>query len=164
MRGRLLPFGKPFSADIAQLDTAATEAAGEYDPLWRTPVLKVVDGQRVVARQERIVRLKCQVEAGQHMAQTQTPNGDVPRTSLDLVFHFEELEKNGLIDPATQGPLLRVNDRLVAIYNGECQLVQTYPGLPGGVYATHVQPRGWGLGGQRNLVVVSFQDRPQGLR
>jgi len=161
MRGRLII---PFLAEIAQLDTAATEAAGGYDPVWRTMTVRnAPDGTTVDNRRDKLIRLKCQIEPITDAQQHQGPGGDLPISRVDLVFHYIELEELGLIDPNTGQALIRKNDRLVAIYDRYCQLVRRYPDKPP-LTAQQVQDREFGLGGASNLLLVTFQDRPQGVR
>lgn len=161
-RGRLI---LPFEASIAQLDTAATEAAGNYDTVWRTMKPSLTPGgERDTGRREKApIRLRCQVEPSSHEAQAQGPGGDLARTSISLAFHFRDLEKLSLVDPVTGDPLLRKNDRLVAIYDKHGALVQTFA-YPPGVFCVQSQPREYGLGSKRNILLMIFQDRPQGTR
>jgi len=159
-RGRLIRW---FIAEIAQLDTAATAAAGGYDEVFRTMNVTMQDGVRNNGRKEKLIRLRCQVEPADNERQHQAPHGDIPVRKMDLVFLIPDLEQLGLVDPTTGDPLLRKNDRLVALYTKTCKLVQAF-GDPPGMYAQHVDARAYGLGSMRNLVVVTFQDRPQGQR
>lgn len=161
-RGRLL---QPFVAHLARLDTDATrnfDPAG-YDDVFRAPTLRYESGVRIENRQEMAtIQLRCQVEMGQWRAQRQAASGETPDTRLTLVFHQAELEQKSLIDPATGDPLIRVNDRLVAIYDVRGNLVQTIAKDQGGLYVVEVQPTAYGLGRRRNLVVCIFDERPQG--
>jgi hypothetical protein len=76
-----------------------------------------------------------------------------------LVFHAQALEVAGLID-ADGRPSLRPNDRLLALWTKADRLIKRYAPV---LYATEVQDGGLGLGGDRNLVMVTFEDRPQGI-
>jgi hypothetical protein len=171
MRGRLID---PFLAEIAQLDTAATSAdpdgAGPltsgYDPDFReTRVVPDATWRGRDARREKpSIRLPCQVEIGTFGELQELLTGNSPRSHLVLIFHFQDLERMGLVNPATGDALLRVNDRLVAIRDfntGEIvQAVRTPPGL----YITESQPQSFGLGLRRNLLFATFNERAQGLR
>jgi hypothetical protein len=155
MRGRLIA---PMTVEIARLNTAATAAASAYDDDFKTM-------KPGAARVEHAtVRLKAQVEMGAWQGMVQTQAGNVPDSRLTLVFHMRELEAAGLVDPTNGGPLLRVNDRLVAIYDrAGARLEQYVSASTGGLYATKVEPAGIGLGGRVNLVVAVFEDRAVGL-
>ncbi len=162
-RGRLL---FPFLADLRRLDTNATRAASGYDDDFKTTRRTYPNGPAGAAVSTRVelpvVQLRCQVEMGRWEAQRQTASGNAPDTDLTLVFHFEELEAKGLVDAATGDALIRVNDRLVALRRVRDGAIVRAGSRPD-VFATEVQPAGIGLGGERNLLVVVFGDRPQGL-
>lgn len=156
MRGRILA---PFLAELAQLDTQATtvnavlqEPTVTYDP---------VTGARSGGRAEKLVRVRCQVETGTFQAQGMTPTGDIPRSSLTLVFHFEDLEAAGLIGPENR-PMINVNDRLVRLLTEDGIEQQSFVRSP--VYVTEATPAGFGFGGFANLLVVRMGDRAQGVR
>ncbi len=149
MRGRLII---PFLADIARLDTAATATAGGYDDVFRS----------TKARTEMaLIRLHCQVEPSSDEAQKQSGGGNLPDTRTVLVFHMSELERLGLIDLTTGAPLLRVNDRLDAIYDRRGVLARKFLNPPG-MYCTESQPREYGLGSRVNLLQMTFAPRTQG--
>ncbi len=162
MRGRLIC---PLVAEVARLDTDATAASGGLDPDFRTTRVTYPGGVRTSSRKEHdVIRVPAQVELGSWEQQQQQAAGNQPDSRVTLVFHYRDLERLGLVDPVTRKALIRVNDRLV-------QLLERRTGLPtdavpiaaGGLYATQVAPGGAGLGGKRNLLVVTFDDRPQGL-
>lgn len=169
MRGRLI---NPFLVELAQLDTAATDedpdAGGAlvsgYDDDFREPV-RVSDGTTAGAdarREKDHIFVPCQVEVVTFDQLRMLGSGDVPNYQLRLVFHFEELERMGLVDPATGKALIRKNDRLVAIRECSGALVEAVA-TPPGLYATEPQPQSFGLSGsKRNLLLVTFEDREQG--
>lgn len=170
MRGRLI---NPFLAEIARLDTVATAAdpdsAGPlvsgYDPDFKeTVIVPSGPGRGVDARKEMPpVRIPCQVEVGAFEALRQLASGNSPDSRVILVFHFRDLERMGLVDPASGDALLRVNDRLVAMHDLAGRIVQAVR-TPPGLYATEVQPRSFGLGQCRNLLLVTFDERELGVR
>ncbi|NVJ28857.1 hypothetical protein HUW62_47470, partial [Myxococcus sp. AM011] len=91
------------------------------------------------------------------------PSGNSPRTSFELVFHFRDLERLGLVDAATGDALIRPSDRLGALYDVAGALVQAVR-TPPGLYVTEARPTGFGLHRRRprrNLLLVTFNDRPQ---
>lgn len=155
-RGRLI---NPLQVDIARLDTNAVAIANDYDADFRT--YKPGGAGR---KELPVVRLSAQIEMARWEAQQQLQGGNQPDSRLALVFHFRELEAKGLVDTSTGDALIRVNDRLVAIYARDGVTKEATVKLgSGGLYATEVQPAGLGLGGRRNLLLVVFDERPQGL-
>lgn len=154
MRGRLIA---PLTAEIVRLSPSATSTAGAYDADFRT----MVPG---AARSELApVRLRAQVEMGQWQAQRFLQAGNLPDSRLSLVFHFRELEQQGLVD-VNGAALIRVGDRLTALYDrGNSILESLVPNRTGGLYITEAQPAGLGMGGRRNLLLCIFEDRPKGL-
>ena len=169
MRGKII---NPFLVEIARLDTVATAAdpdgagplASGYDPDFKETVVLDDAGARRDARREMPpVLVPCQVEVGAFETLRQLASGNSPDSRVTLVFHFRDLERMGLVAPASGDALLRVNDRLVAIRDlggGLVQAVRTPPGL----YATEVQPQSFGLGRSRNLLLVTFDERELGVR
>lgn len=169
MRGRLI---NPFLAEIARLDTVATAAdpdaagplASGYDPDFKETVVLEDAGERRDARREMPpILVRCQVEVGAFEALQQLAAGSSPNSQVTLVFHFRDLERMNLVDPASGDALLRVNGRLVAIRDLAGNLVQAVRSRPG-LYATEVQPQSFGLGRSRNLLLVTFQERELGVR
>lgn len=162
-RGRLI---HPLTCEIARLNTDATRTASGYDDDFRTVKATFdANGVRTSARVEYTpIKLPCQIEMGRWEAQQQARAGNQPDSRLTLVLHFRDLEDASLVDPATGDALIRVNDRLVALYDRDGTLLeQAVSTAKGGLYATEVQPAGMGIGGRRNLLVVTFDERPQGL-
>jgi len=167
-RGRLI---FPFMVDIAQLDTAATAADPDvggplvsgYDPIFREPVIVPPgsgSGRGQVVRVETLVQLFAQIEPASEDTLSMQATGRSPDSRTTLIFHFEDLERVGMVDLATGRPLLRgPGDRLVAVRHPTTgALIHSYPNPPG-MYATEVQSRGFGLGPDRNLLLVVFESR-----
>lgn len=170
MRGRLI---NPFLAELARLDTAGTAAdpdgAGPldsgYDDDFREVSRNAVTGASYRAELPAIL-IPCQVEVSTFDQLQQLSSGNAPNARISLVFHFADLERLGLVDGTTGEPLIRNNDRLVSIR--KCideSLVQSIDALRGGLYITEVQPQSFGLsGGERNLLIATFEEREQGFR
>ena len=168
MRGRLI---FPFLAELHRLDTRAM-AEGvpslgvppAYDDDFKEPILVDTndDGVGEAFRREIVaVRVPCQVEPEAFESLRMTPSGNAPRSSLELVFHFRDLERLGLVDAASGDALVRPSDRLGALYDLDGNLVQAVR-TPPGLYVTEARPIGFGLARrrpQRNLLLVSFHDR-----
>lgn len=164
-RGRLI---FPFTVDIAQLDTEATDLAGGYDDDFREvrraePASGSVRGASL--RQETIVQLRAQIEPQTFNELEMMASGRSGDTRLGLIFHYEDLEAAGIVDAGTGIPTLRgVGDRLAAIRNVKTNaLIETMPAVPG-LYATEVQSRGFGLGVHRNLLLMVFEERETSAR
>lgn len=138
MRGRLI------FAFWAELVRASGESA--MDPDFKEPC--------ALPRHELPpVRVPCQVEPKTADELHLGPTGDSPKTEISLVFHFRDLDRLGLVDPATGTALIRPNDRLVAIWDAEGRCVESFPHPPG-TFVVQAQPRGFGLGRRCNLLLV----------
>ncbi len=161
MRGRLI---NAFEVEVAQWDAQLSEQTQPgVDRTFREPRvgLDPVTHQRVLGRKERTVRLPAQVETGNYGQLVVLATGAAPKSALKLVFHYEDLEAAGMVDDQRRGTPVRVNDRLVAVYSLEDgALLLTFPNPPG-LFVTEASPEGF-AGGQLNLLVCSFGDRPQG--
>lgn len=168
MRGRLI---FAFLAEIHRLDTAAmaTEPHGPhpsgYDRDFKEPVLvdEDADGLAEPFRRELPpVRIPCQVVPEAFEALRMAPSGNTPRSAFELIFHFKDLERLGLVDTDSGDALIRPSDRLGTLYDLEGKLVQRIR-TPPGLYVTEARASGFGLcrrRPRRNLLVVSFEDRP----
>jgi hypothetical protein len=157
-RGRLL---FPLIAELARLDTNTIATNGAYDPQFKT---YKPDATTPGRKELPSIFIRAQVEMGRWEGQQQMQSGNVPDSRLTLVFHFRDLERAGLTDPNTGDALIRVNDRLVTLKSRNGLILEQTVRVPsGGLYATEVQPAGLGLGGRRNLLVATFDKRPQGL-
>ncbi len=178
-RGRLI---YPILAELAQLDTVATEAldpdgAGPltsgYDDEFREDLIIDPGGDSsdrgVTARQEKTpIQLRCQYEedtatgTAERMAMMQS--GDAPKSLVRLVFAMKDLERLGMIDPKGQ-PTIRKNDRLIRTLTTGGVEIEVYENPPG-LYVTEVQSRSFGLStsnATRNLLLVTFEDRAQSV-
>lgn len=155
-RGRLI---FAFKAGIARLDPDAARAAGSYDETFREPRIGT-DGEK--RRHEMaVIQVPCQVEHEyqKHSSELRPePAGNTPRSRLRLVFHYKDLERMGLVDAETKRPLIRVGDRLDAIYEKDGTLVETIQ-TPPGLYCVEAQSHGYGFSTKRNLLVCTFDDR-----
>jgi len=158
-RGRLI---QPFLVSIERIDTAATEAADGYDPVFKTVKPQYdADGKLVTpVRYLPAVQVRAQVEHSSSKAQQQTSTGDAPRSRYQLVIHFLELERRGLLDES-KNPMFRVNDRFTAIHRLSGELEQA---IDPPLAVTEVQTSAFGIGGRRNLCVLVVEDRPRGVR
>lgn len=167
-RGRLI---FPFMVDIYRLDTEATAAdpdgAGPltsgYDTDFREPVAVPAANSSAVAaprRVEVLVQLLAQIETDEEERMQMMLTGRSPNSRLGLVFHYADLERVGMVEAATGRPLLRgPGDRLGAIRNPKTgALIEVIPAKPG-LFATEVESIGWGLGPDRNLLLVTFEER-----
>ena len=107
------------------------------------------------------MRVPCQVDTKVFDELRMLASGNAPHSRLDLVFHFKDLERMGLVDAVSGDALIRAGDRLAAIRvlcGDLAQEVRTPPGL----YVTEARPIGFGLNmrrPRRNLLLVAFEDR-----
>lgn len=170
MRGALI---FTFLAELHRLDSAAMASrdpdgpgplTSGYDPDFKEPALIDGDDDSVAEpwrREHPPIRVPCQVEPEALEALRMGPSGNTPRSSLDLVFHFRDLERLGLVDVASGDALIRPSDRLGALYTVDGRLLQAVR-TPPGLYVTEARTIGFGLNRRRpsrNLLLVSFQDR-----
>lgn len=165
MRVRLI---NPFTAEIARLDTVATEstAGGKpgYDRTFREPEVKIVGGVRTSARAEKpAIQIPVQVEDRTWQALRAYDNGNSPETGIGLVAHYRDLRRLGLVDDATGKVALNVNDRLVRILD-KCGRVVSLVRTPPGLYCTEVRPMSYGIGRTLNLCLLLFSERNRGAR
>lgn len=170
-RGRLI---FPFIVEIAQLDTAATEADPDgvgdlttgYDPTFRTPLKVLQDPADQVGESTRVesgpIQVRAQIEPAQFESLEMMISGESPNSSFAIVCHYKDLEAAGLVG-ADGRPLIYKRDRLVRILTRYGKLVEEIPNPPG-LFITQVQSRGFGHGTERNLLLLVFEDREQSLR
>lgn len=175
MRGRLI---YSFLAELARIDRGATRSQDPdgtgplfngYDDDFKEPVRMDLnqDGRGESVRKEYpSVRVPCQVEPRVFDALNMLPSGNSPRSDIDLVFHFKDLERLELVNPDNGEALIQPGDRLTAIYDKKGALVQEIR-TPPGLYVTESRPIGFGLGlscSRRSLLLVSFNQRNTGIR
>ncbi len=171
MRGRLI---FPMIIELAQLDTDATAAdpdgAGPltrgYDDEFREPVLVPPSdtgssSRGAMRRVETLVRVSAQLEDDAYEMLSMLATGRSPQGQLKAVIHFEELERRGMVG-ADGLPTIHINDRLAAVYQASGTLIQTIANPPG-LFCVESQPRLGGLGGTRNLLLLSFEARQQSV-
>jgi hypothetical protein len=120
-------------------------------------------------RYKPLLLLQAQIFRGQHQQLRQGPGGNVPDSRLEVILLMSDLEKRGLVGP-TGEPVLKVADKLVGIYGGcgkaknvitDLHQTQDIRDLPG-YFCVEVRPGGEGLGGDRNLLSLFFEDRERG--
>lgn len=161
MRGRLI---FAFRAELHRLDTLATATTPPgYDDDFREPAL-LDTGDAIGARVRREhppVLLPCQVEPQSFDALQMFASGNVPSSRVELLCHYRDLERAGLVDPTSGDALVRVGDRLGALFDSAGSLVQRIR-TPPGLYVTEARPIGFGLfmpRPRRNLLLVTFDQR-----
>lgn len=170
MRGRLI---FPFLAELHRLNTAGTattdpDDAGPltsgYDPDFKEPV-GVDSNDDGIGEPVRVehpaVSVPCQVEPKTLEELRMFAAGNSPRSRVELVFHFRDLERLGLVGAPTGDALVHPGDRLGALYDRAGALVQAVR-TPPGLYVTEARPIGFGLHRprpSRNLLLVAFEDR-----
>lgn len=162
MRGRLIV---PFLAEIYRLDLAATAAdpdgAGPlvsgFDEDFREPV--VLPGGVSARREFAAIQVPCQIEEEAEDQLNQRAAGNDPSVRTVLVFHFQDLENMSLID-ANGTALIKVNDRLTALFTSSGSLIERLDVDGQGLYCVRSEPASFGLvGGQRNLLLTTWARR-----
>jgi hypothetical protein len=162
-RGRLI---FPFLSEIHRVDPRALARDPGLDGDFKEPALVDRDDDGVPDRappEHPPVRVPCQVEPKSDEALRMFASGNAPRMHVELVFHFEDLERLGLVDENGEA-LIRAGDRLGALFTTRGELVWRVP-RPPGLFVTEVSPLGFGLphrAPRRNLLLVVFEDRSLG--
>lgn len=163
-RGMLI---RPILVEIERIDPAATKLAAAYDPVFKEPI--PVRGDAGKTGEKRFdgmkrrppIKLKAQMERGPWTTLNMQPSGNVAKGNLRCVLLRSELERKKLILP-TGEPDFHVGDRLIATYTLMGALIRRTPDPPGLYLTSPYQPAGEGLGGNENLVILTFDDREQG--
>lgn len=166
-RGRLI---FPFVVELAQLDTAATAGspapgiASGYDPVFREPIRIPASGSQAGSkvRVETMIQFRAQIEPDQQERLEEMVSGDSPNSRMGIVAHFRDLESANLVGSDGR-PLIRKRDRLTRILTTSGALVEEIPDPPG-LYVVEVQSRGFGPGGRRNLLLITFENRDSSAR
>lgn len=163
----------PFLAELAQLDTAATnldpDGAGPktsgYDHVFREPIkVNPVGGLGTSARQEKpLIRVASQVEIGVFDALRQYAAGAAWDSRMSLVMDFSDLEERGLVDMNGEATI-RVGDRLNAIYHYDDESLVQRIRNPPGLFVVEVAPQSFGIGRRRGLLFVRFDERMPGTK
>lgn len=165
----------PQLVDIERIDTATTRSSAGYDDDFREPVLAAETPTTpgvpnagsprgtIATQYSTAIRLRAQVESRDWNVLRQFANGNAARSEVTLVLHYSDLEAASLID-STGAPMLRVGDRLRRIVHPRTlDTIIEFADTPG-LYAIRVDDASFGLsGGTRNLLLVTFQDREQGV-
>lgn len=145
-------------------DGPGPETSG-YDLDFREPIIIKADADDVkgeALREETCVRLRCQIEDGVFEAVRQVLGGTSPDSKMTLVFHFKDLEEANMLDENGRA-MIRLHDRLLAIYDCDEKLIETIPDPPG-LFVNDVTPAGFGIGRSRNLLIVGLQERELGTQ
>ena len=173
-RGRLI---FPFLAKLHRLDTAAmgatdVDGAGPltsgYDPDFKEPVGVDITGDGIGERvrlELPALRVPCQVEPKAFEEVRMFAAGNSPRSRIELVFHFSDLERLGLVAEDGEA-LIRPSDRLSGLYDRTGALIQEIH-TPPGLYVTETRPLGFGLNRRRaarNLLLIVLGDRQRAGR
>jgi hypothetical protein len=154
----------PFLAELHLLDTTTTSASSGFDSEFRE-TKRTADGTWKGASQrheQAEIRVRCQVEVNTYGALAAVLTGNATDNHIVLCFHFADLERAGLVDATTNNAEIKLHARLTAIYRTNGVLEQQIVG--NGLYAVDVQPGSFGLGGRRNLLLVTFKDRATSVK
>lgn len=159
MRGRLI---FPFTIELAQLDLAATAAAG-YDPIYKeTKLAASADRLGTSTRAETLVQVPGQFsDHNQFLNAVAANTGNLAQVDLVVLFHFRDLERLALVEAETGLAKIKTGDRLNAIYDVKTGEVIQVLRNPPGAFVVAAKPL-FGLGNKRNLLEVTFRSRDQG--
>ena len=105
-------------------------------------------------------RLRAQLEPVAINKMTGSQAGNIPDYRTSFIIHFRQLEKLNLVDATSGKPILE-GARINAIYKRNGDLSRRYDDPP--VHVIELREIGQGLGGNRNLLQLVTDDRPQGL-
>jgi hypothetical protein len=166
VRGRLID---AFGIELCRLDGTATTEAPGYDATFREPKLvSTVDGVGEPGRKEMdpIILPGQFTFRDEFLRLLMTSNGNLAESSCQVLFFMADLEEAGLIEEATGLPLIRVGDRMSAVYELEFgapgRLLQKIPNPPG-LFVQQADGLRMGMGGTRNLLPIMFASRDQGM-
>jgi len=169
-RGRLLSW---FRVDLKLLDPEATIAPvtvgsttvldSGYDPVFRV-TRRVPDGtwEGTSVKQYTTVTLKAQVSNEQYDDLAALINGNELQHLVNLVFHFKDLVRVGMVDAVTGVARIRVDAQLTAYRNRRGILIQDIAAM--NMFAVEARPVAFGIGESRNLLQVRFDTREHGPR
>lgn len=166
-RGRLI---FPFYCEISPLDIVASAAdpdgAGTltsgYDQDFRERVVlptadRVGDTRRIEGAMYKIPGQFGSTDQFKRLQMAST--GNLDGTGFTILFHFRDLENAGLVEVTTGTALIKIGDRLNAIYEiGSGVLIQKVPDM---CVITEAQPI-FGLRSTRNLLACTFKARDAG--
>lgn len=171
MRGRLI---FPMLIELGLLDTDSTAAidpdgdgpkTSGYDDDFREPVIVAPveedsSERGTIARIDRVVELYAQVEDANADVLNMAASGNNPRSMIGLVFHFKDLEDAGAVQAGTGKPIIKApGARLLAIRNPRTgDVIERFDSAPG-FYAIEARSMGFGMGADRNLLLVIFEER-----
>lgn len=153
-RGRLI---YPFLIGIAQLDLETST----YDPDFKETVVgSTSDRLGAAERAETMVQVPGQFGNPQTFMQLQEANtGNLAQNEFEILFHFRNLEELGLVEASTGTALIKVGDRLDAIY--ECCDGSLIQKMAAPVFCVRANPI-FGLHMRRNLLSTLWKRRDAG--
>ncbi len=169
MAGGRLMF--PFLIEIDQLDLSGTAADSDgagpltsgYDPIFReTRILSSANKLGTSARAENLIQIPGQFGNPQSMSMLmEAQTGNLSPTEFEILFHYRDIERLGLIETSTGSAKIKVGDRLNAIYQiCDGSLIQKIRNPPG-CFITKASPT-FGLHSRRNLLICTFRSRDPG--
>jgi hypothetical protein len=152
---------------LGLLDTQATADEPGYDSVTKEPKVTYDDaGNRIPARREREVRVRCMVETGTFDGPQRTPLGIDGKSNLRLVFRARHLREAGLLDSKNK-PAIRFRTRLKRIERSgvlqdDYEQLDEAGDVTGGIFVVDMVPSDYGFTGERDLFVASLSDDPNG--
>lgn len=161
MRGRLI---FPFGIQMYLLDIVSTASEPGYNSVFQEPELEPTDdGVGTIGRKEEMpIIIPGQFYTQDDFMHLQmAANGNLAQTDLRIVFHFKDLEREGLVEETTGLAKIKVGDRLGAVYDKRGEILIQEIKNPPGLFVTQADPL-FGMGSSRNLLAVYFRSRDQG--
>lgn len=168
-RGRLI---HPLLLELYRLDLAAMAGdpdgagalTGGMDPDYREPAtLPTDDGLGAANRIEMApIILPAQIEPDAFNRQQMAAAGDQKTSMAGFTLHFLDLELAGLVDTETGRALIAPGDRVSRILSSAGDVLHVYPNPPG-LFVQEATPIGFGLGGDRNLLLLRCRSRERSL-
>lgn len=153
-----------FTAVLALHDTQATAESPGYSAAFSEPKITYdAAGNRIVARGEREVRVRCMVETGTFDEPTRTALGFDANTRIGLVFRASHLRAAGLLTGTECA--IRFGTRLVRIerkgvIQDDYEKKDAGGRVVGGVRVQKCVPSDYGFNGERDLFVAPCEDLP----
>lgn len=158
-RGRLI---FPIVAEIHRLDLEVTNSLGGVDTVYNE--IKLAPSSDRLGTSSRVemapIQIPIQFEPSYLRKLHMLSNGDASSGRVVGVMHFRDLENMNLVSVTTGQALIKKGDRLGALYRTDGELIETISNPPG-AFVTDATPE-TGLGGYRNLLLVTFESRDPG--
>lgn len=150
-------------AALRQLDSSATEEAGNYNAAYREP--KIVDDGTFSGASGRLnqaeIRVPCQADLDEWNRSDPMANGVETQHRIRVTFAFKDLERAGLIDADTKVAGIRLAAQLVGLYDRRGNLLLDTSA--DNVYCEETRPKAL-IGSSIGLLQCQFSCREKGVK